>query len=191
MKLKTILPSLLTLLLGLGVAARVTLPNAQNRAAERADAQTRVTALEAEVSQLPTERARETALKADHARLQATLPDAEALPSVLNTFSSAARALNVQLGPIKRTVKASTVPGVTAVDLEVALTGTYPRVQALVQTLGQLDRAYTTQGVTVGVDDAALVKAALKVTTYTRDATPPAAPAQPVASVTPTTGATP
>lgn len=182
----SVIPAVLALVLGLALGARVTLPHFQSGTETRRVAQERVTTLAAEVAHLGEEQARERQVSRERDDLQASLPDDETLPAVLSTLQDAARRLGVRSGRLTRNVRASEVPGVLAVDLTLEMRGTYPRMQALIQTLAALPRAYTSQGVTLTTDGSGL-SGTLKVTTYARDRTPPSpAPGTAPGGVTPT-----
>ncbi|GGR32694.1 type 4a pilus biogenesis protein PilO [Deinococcus ruber] len=183
MNLKPFYPMLGVLLLGGLLAYKVTAPPLQDALTTRSTLQDDIATLEQTVQTLPAETVRHERLQQDYAALKARLPDTEHLPGVLRTLSDTARALNVRADKIDRSVRPSSIPGVTAVDLDVSLVGTYARTQAYIQTLARLPRAYTTRSVTFSAGDHGLVTGSLKLTTYTRDNTTPAA--------TPATGTTP
>ena len=201
MNTREMLPTVAVALLGLLAAAQGTGPSVQQALSDRDALQQDITTLQGTVQALPTETARHTQLQADYEALKSSLPEAEKLPLVLKTLSDTAHLLNVSTGRIERNVRASTLPGVTAVDLSLSLSGTYARTQAYVQTLARLPRAYTAQGINLSANDkTGLVTGTLKLTTYTRDSkfvdqsvTPPSTPASlpgPAGTQNPASGTT-
>lgn len=180
-----LLPAVLVLLIGLGLAAKVTWPGLQEALSTRAALTEETSTLETKVASLPTEQARAKALQQEADTLKASLPDDESLPKVLETLTDTARALGVTSGKIGRSVRASDITGVSAVDLDLNLSASYARTQAYIETLAQLPRAYTVRSLSLAAGENGKVTTSLKLTTYKRDsvATTPA--------VTPTPGVTP
>lgn len=181
---KTLLPGVAVAIFGLLGAVQYTYPLVREARAEQTRLEDEIASLSADAAALPSEQARERQLTEEYGTLQAGLPDDEALPSVLETLGAAATRLNVTAGKLTRAVRASDVRGVTAVDLDLDVTGTYARTQALVQTIAALPRAYTSRAISLTAQADGQVTGTLKLTTYKRENTPPA-PVPPVASVSP------
>ncbi|AFD27448.1 type 4a pilus biogenesis protein PilO [Deinococcus gobiensis] len=179
------LPAVLVILVGLGLAAKVTWPGLQEALRTKAALTEEISTLETKVASLPTEQARAKSLQQEAETLKASLPDDESLPKVLETLTDTARALGVTSGKLSRSVRASDIAGISAVDLDMDLNGTYARTQAYIETLAQLPRAYTVRSLSLAAGENGKVISSLKLTTYKRDsvATTPA--------VTPTPGVTP
>lgn len=175
---KDLLRVLATTLLGGLLTFQLLVPGLKAATAERTSLQKEMATLQHDVASMPAEQERKGRLEKEYETLRLSLPDNEALDEVLADLQDAARALNVQTGRISRSVQPSDIAGVTAVNLEVQLSGTYPRIQAFVQTLSRLPRAYTAQGINLsaGTSGSGSVDGTLKLTTYTRDKTPPPPP---------------
>lgn len=173
-----LLTPLATTLVGGLLTFQLLVPGLQAASAERTGLQEQIATLQQDVASMPAEQARKAKLEKEYETLRLSLPDNEALDEVLADLQDAASALNVQTGRISRSVQPSDIAGVTAVNLEVQLSGTYPRIQAFVQTLSRLPRAYTAQGINLsaGTSGSGVVGGTLKLTTYTRDKTPPPPP---------------
>lgn len=173
-----LLTPLATTLVGGLLTFQLFVPGLKAASAERTGLQEQIATLQQDVASMPAEQARKAKLEKEYETLRLSLPDNEALDEVLADLQDAASALNVQTGRISRSVQPSDIAGVTAVNLEVQLSGTYPRIQAFVQTLSRLPRAYTAQGINLsaGTSGSGVVGGTLKLTTYTRDKTPPPPP---------------
>lgn len=173
-----LLTPLATTLVGGLLTFQLLVPGLKAASAERTGLQEQIATLQQDVASMPAEQARKAKLEKEYETLRLSLPDNEALDEVLADLQDAASALNVQTGRISRSVQPSDIAGVTAVNLEVQLSGTYPRIQAFVQTLSRLPRAYTAQGINLsaGTSGSGVVGGTLKLTTYTRDKTPPPPP---------------
>ncbi|GGR30580.1 type 4a pilus biogenesis protein PilO [Deinococcus ruber] len=197
MNTREFLPTLAVLLIGGLVVTQLTLPPLQSALSQRDALNTDIQALQQAVQALPQETQRHQQLQAEFDALKSNLPDAEHLPSVLQTLSETAHALNVRTGRINRSVRPSSLPGVTAIDLDMTLLGSYARTQAYIQTLARLPRAYTTRSLTLSAGENGLVAGTLKLTTYTRDTNAlavvmtPASTLQPPPSTSPSTRPTP
>lgn len=172
------------ILIGTLLAAKLLLPGLQAAQAKQVSLNTEIATLQQDVASRPAEEARAKKLQADYEKLRNSLPDNEGFDEVLSDLQEAARLLSVTTGRISRSVQPSTIEGVTAVNLEIQIAGSYPRVQAFVQTISNLPRAYTTQGITLNGSAGGGVDGTLKLTTYKRDTTPVTAPT----SVAPTGG---
>jgi type IV pilus assembly protein PilO len=189
---KALLPGFAAGLFGLLLAAQYTSPQVRVARAEQTRLEGEIARLAADAAALPTERARALTLAETYTTLQAGLPDDEQLPDVLDTLQAAAQRLGLATGKLSRSVRASDVAGVTAVDLDLEVRGSYARTQALVQTLAALPRAYTTRGIALTAKDGGQVTGTLKLTTYKRERTPlPAPSSDPSASPAATPGSVP
>ena len=182
----SLLPTLGIIVLGALIAAKVTAPPYQAAMTQKQQLQAENNALNMTISARPAEEDRHAKLRQAYADMQLTLPDTEKLPEILETLNLTARRLGLsEPRQIDRTARASPLPGVTALDFNLSVSGTYARVQAFVQTLARLPRAYTLNSVTITSASDGTVTSTLGLTTYRRDAAPtPAAPA-PATSATP------
>lgn len=173
------LPAAAVLALGFLLAAKVTFPPVTQGRTQIQTLRADVAALQADVDTRPAETSRNVRLQTEFDALKDNLPDDEDLPEVLATLRRAAQALNINAPSLSRTVRASEVPGVAAVDLEMKIEGTYARTQALVQTVARLPRAYTLRGINLSAQGPnGEVGGTLRLTTYKREALPPTPPAQ-------------
>lgn len=155
--------------IGILLGVKLLLPGIQAAQAKQASLNTEIATLQRDVASRPAEEARAQKLQADYEKLRNGLPDNEGFDEVLADLQEAARLLSVTTGRISRSVQASTIQGVTAVNLDIQVEGTYPRVQALIQTISHLPRAYRTQGITLTGSKEGTVRGTLKLTTYKRD----------------------
>lgn len=179
------LPTVLVILVGLGLAGKVTWPGLQETLRTKTALTEEIATLETKVAALPTEQARAKALQQEAETLKASLPDDESLPKVLETLTDTARALGVTSGKLGRSVRASDITGISAVDLDMDLKGTYARTQAYIETLAQLPRAYTVRSLTLAAAENGNVATSLKLTTYKRDNRDAAPATTPPPGVTP------
>ena len=186
MNQKALAPAIAVSLLGILGALKWSWPMVQTARTEQARLRSEIDRLSADAAALPAEQAREAELRRTDAELQQSLPDSEELPRVLDTLQLAAQRLGVTTGKLSRNVRVSDVAGVTAVDLDLDITGTYARTQAYVQTIAALPRAFTARGISLTAGDDGQVTGSLKLTTYTRDGTPAKAttPDTPAATLT-------
>lgn len=191
MKLQTAWPALIAGVLGALALTQLTLPALSTALDTHAGLRQKVASLQTDAGDLPRQIARQTQLNAEAAAFKATLPEQEQLSTVLLTLTESARQLGVNAGKLTRSVRSSDTPGVTAVDLDLALSGSYARVQAFVQTLARLPRAYTTRAVNLTADPRTpgQVSGNLMITTYVRSVPASGAPTSP--ATVPTPGETP
>jgi type IV pilus assembly protein PilO len=182
---KALLPGLAVGVFGLLLAVQYSAPQVRTAQAERTRLEGEIQRLSADAAALPAEQDRQRRLTRDYAVLQAGLPDDEQLPAVLETLAVAASRLGITTGKLSRAVRASDVRGVTAVDLNIEIAGTYARTQALIQTLAALPRAYTARAISLSAKDDGTITGTLNLTTYKRESTPAPPPPTDPASVTP------
>lgn len=173
-------------LLGGLLAYQVTWPKLHTNLEQKQALQTEIASLQADASSLPTEQARATRLNQEMDALKATLPSQEELPDIIDTLRYSATALGLTSKSLARSTHPSTLAGVNAIDFDMDLTGSYPRVQAFVSTLAALKRAYTTRSITISGAADGKVNALLHLTTYWRDEA-----AKPPVATTPTDGSVP
>ena len=185
-----------TTLVGGLLVMQLLLPGLRQAQQERQTLEGEIVQLQATVASLPSEQERERRLKAEYEGLRLSLPDNEAFDEVLADLQDAANALGVQTGRISRTVQPSDIAGVSAVKLDMQVSGTYARIQALIQTIARLPRAYTAEGINLNAAESGTVGGSLKLTTYKRESATPTAkptPATPTenAATPPASGGTP
>lgn len=180
-------------LLSVLLAVKITWPQLNQAITDRQVLQQDIEALKTDAAALSAEKARAENLKKSYEALQATLPSQEELPQVIGTLNETARVLGLQSHQISRSTHPSTLPGVNALDLDLDITGSYPRIQAYVGTLANLKRAYTTRGITISAAADGTVTSSLKLTTYWRDEQAALNPTPEVTPLTtiPTTGGQP
>lgn len=191
MNQKALVPAVAVSLLGVLGVVKGTWPMVQTARTEQARLRSEIERFTADAAALPAEQTREATLLREDAELQQSLPDSEELPRVLDTLQLAAQRLGVTTGKLSRSVRVSEIAGVTAVDLDLDISGTYARTQAYVQTIAALPRAFTARGISLSAGKDGQVTGSLKLTTYTRDSTPVKAAPPTTTPTTPTTPPTP
>lgn len=159
------------MLLGGLLAYQVTWPKLHHALEAKQALQTEIVTLQADADSLPTEQARTTRLNSEMDALRATLPSAEELPDIIDTLRYSATTLGLGSKTLSRSTHPSTLPDVNAIDIDMDLIGSYPRVQAFVSTLAALKRAYTTRTITIASAANGEVNATVHLTTYWRDNT--------------------
>lgn len=177
-------------LAGVLMAFKVAWPQLAGAMTERQNLQQEIAVLSTDAAAFSTEQTRAEQLKKSYDALQATLPSQEELPLVIGTLNETARVLGLTSQQISRTAHPSTLPGVNALDLDLDVTGSYPRLQAMISTLANLKRAYTTRGITISAAADGTVTSTIKLTTYWRDDQTAAAPVAPSPTLSPTSPTT-
>lgn len=167
--MKNYLPATAALLCALLLAAKVTLPPLTAARAQQQSLQQNILSLRQDAAQLPAERQRQRQLTGELNALKNSLPDNEDLPQILSTINEAAKRLSLTTGRVTRSARDSEIPGITAVDFELNISGSYARLQALVQTIARLPRAFTSKQILVSAtNNPGIVTSTLKLTAYKR-----------------------
>lgn len=152
----------------------------------RTEARDRHADTQARAATLPAERQRQDTLLQSNAELQQTLPEREKLAALLRELRLGARQQGLNVSGVSRKADASPLPGVTAINLDLTVTGPYPALQAWLEALWRTDRALTIPSGRISAAEAG-VEGELKIIAYARNVPVPAAPAATDASTPPTT----
>lgn len=162
-------------------AAKATLAEAKTQLQETLD----------RANRLPAERERKQELLRSSAELSRTLPEREQLGSLLRSLRLTAADHNLSVTNITRKADASPLPGITAINLDFAVSGAYPGVQAFLEDLGHTQRALTVTSGDLSAADGG-VNTTLKLIAYARNVpVPETPPANAAPSGAPTSTPTP
>lgn len=135
-------------------------------------------------NRLPLEQQREVQLRIKNEKLQRTLPETEQLSDLLRELRLSAKERGLEVTAFNRKTAPASLPGITAITLNLSVTGPYPKTQAWLNDLNRNERTLNIPTASLTADPDG-VKTQLTVIAYARNVKPPAA----AENTTPTTSA--